>query len=81
MISNYGGGVSITAQDYLDADPRHHPNQKDSIDPDSEISRSIVNSPPPPDWDKKAERARWVVGHSLWTTSTCIQSDNFIKRE
>jgi len=25
-----------------------------------------------PDWDKKVERARWVVGHSLWTTVSTI---------
>ena len=75
MIANYGGGGTIAVKEYQNATPNHHPNdnryeiQLDDVPPPAtDNSNNHPNSVGDvPNWDKKVERARWVVAHSLWT--------------
>ena len=80
MISNYGGGGTIPVTDYHAASPKHHPNLYSLPIEDVKsfgTMSTVVNDKIPnkfpdkvPDWDKKVERARWIVAKSLWTTGT-----------
>lgn len=77
MIYSYGGGSNIIPDDFLNAVPKHHPgglNTEENkvysgIKMDSE---NIIENDPIPNWDKKVERARWIVSKSLWTTLSTI---------
>ena len=79
MIANYGGGGTIDVDDYHAAYPKHHPASapgaidgeiRGAIDPGVEELAFENGIDAVPDWDKKVERARWVVAHTLWTTGT-----------
>lgn len=70
MIYDYGGGSSITLEEFQDAEPNHHPKSDDISEVDREFDK--LYDFPRPHWDKKVERARWVVGKSLWSTVSTI---------
>lgn len=71
MIANYGGGGVIPVSAYGSAESKHHPSEGfgngGNTDPTTALTVSTIDIP---DWNKKAERARWVVGSSRWTTGT-----------
>lgn len=66
MIYNYGGGSLLTFEEFQNAEPRHHPKNYDIFQDGKEL-RELYQSPIS-HWDKKAERARWIVSKSLWAT-------------
>lgn len=77
MIANYGGGGTIDVKDYQTVKPKHHPRDgrlANELEKESKVSEGdnleSFQDEDVPDWDKKVERARWVVAHSLWTTGT-----------
>lgn len=71
MISNYGGGGVIPVDDYKAASPKHHPKFFTMTTKDFGKRVALVKDEVP-DWDKKVERARWIVAKSLWITVSTI---------
>jgi len=77
MIYSYGGGSTISPEDFISAQPKHHPGGK-TIEESEELSdmkiktEDVVKKDPVPHWDKKVERARWIVSKSVWTTVSTI---------
>ncbi|CAK9070980.1 unnamed protein product [Durusdinium trenchii] len=61
MIDMYGGGENISLDVFWAAQPRH-------TTPWAASSRSSVLQPgsKPPPWSQLADRARWLVAHSVW---------------
>lgn len=80
MIADYGGGGVISVSDYEDAAAKHHPVEGFgaglAATTNTLSTRDAIFDMP--DWDQKAERARWVVGLSLWTTGT--HTSTFVKK-
>jgi len=71
MISDFGGGSIITSQEFLDATPKHHPHYQSTNVTNERNFEKLLDSDVP-SWDKKVDRARWIVGNSLWGTVSTV---------
>lgn len=71
MIANFGGQTIIDPNTYYQASPTADPVDVAEAEQEeaSEDRASKDNYPP---WDKKAERARWIVARALWTTISSV---------
>eukprot|EP00746_Dinoflagellata_sp_MGD_P019683 gnl/MRDRNA2_/MRDRNA2_145766_c0_seq1.p1 gnl/MRDRNA2_/MRDRNA2_145766_c0~~gnl/MRDRNA2_/MRDRNA2_145766_c0_seq1.p1 ORF type:complete len:300 (+),score=37.77 gnl/MRDRNA2_/MRDRNA2_145766_c0_seq1:50-901(+) len=72
MIDFYGGGASITPKMYYAATPKRNvpswpPVSRPSIGAATLASLPSRSALPPP-WHQTAQRARWLVYHSLWAS-------------
>ena len=71
MIANYGGGAQMTAENYYDAEPVHHPAGRKRTPEPSMAAIVHGDFQGVPDYHDPAGHARWIVANSLWTTSEC----------
>jgi len=76
MIYSYGGGSVFSPEEFYSTEPKRHTHGK-PIEDGKDLMEMMGNTgnlkkDPVPQWDKKVERARWIVNKSLWTTISTI---------